>query len=141
MAITGKVAKILNARELIINQGSEAGVELEMEFKVFEERVDIMDPDTGDSLGTLDMEKIRIKISDVHPRFAIGRTFETYQTRPSLLDPSYLRALTSGGIRKVRTLRTQGDATVTTDENVAKVSPGDPVVHMEGGINAKVAKS
>ena len=45
MAIEGKVAKVLDARALIVNRGSLAGVQPEMRFKVLEEEVDVMDPD------------------------------------------------------------------------------------------------
>ena len=137
MAVDGKVAKILNARELIINRGSEAGVEPDMKFKVLEERVEIRDPDTGNNLGTLEREKIRIRITEVQPKFAIGRTYETYQTSTGIFDSSVFSTLTlPSRVTKVRTLKTQGDPIVNSDENVATVSTGDPVVQIEGEPNS-----
>lgn len=133
MTIGGKVAKILNGRELIINRGSEAGVEPEMKFKVLEERVEITDPDTGNNLGTLEREKIRIRITEVQPKFAIGRTYETYQTSAGIFDSSVFSTLTlPRRVTKVRTLKTQGDPIANSDENVATVSTGDPVLQIEG---------
>jgi hypothetical protein len=78
MVIEGKVAVILNERELIINKGAEAGVKEGMKFKIVEPKVDIKDPDTGEALGTLTHEKIRVGIVEVQPKFSKARTYETF---------------------------------------------------------------
>ena len=46
MAIEGKVAAILNERDLVINRGSDSGVQEGMRFGVVEKDVPIVDPDT-----------------------------------------------------------------------------------------------
>lgn len=78
MSITGKVAAILNERELIINRGAEAGVKEGMKFRIVEPQVTIKDPDTGEALGTLAHEKIRVGIVEVQPKFSKARTYETF---------------------------------------------------------------
>ena len=78
MAIEGKVAGILHERELVINRGAEAGVKERMRFKIVEPQVDIKDPDTGEALGTVTHEKIRVEIVEVQPKFSKGRTYETF---------------------------------------------------------------
>ena len=76
--LTGKVAGILNSRELAINIGANAGVEVDMVFKVLGES-ELKDPDSGEDLGVVRYEKGRVKIVKVEEKFAIARTFETYE--------------------------------------------------------------
>ena len=75
--VRGKVAKVLSARRLVINRGSEHGVELGMRFRVLEE-LDITDPDTGDLLSDAPHEVIKVEVIDVEPRYAIAHTYEAY---------------------------------------------------------------
>jgi hypothetical protein len=76
--LTGKVAAILNSRELAMNIGANGGIEVGMVFRVLGEAV-LKDPDTGEQLGTVRHEKGRVKVTAVEKRFAIARTFETYE--------------------------------------------------------------
>lgn len=80
--ITGKVAAVLSERRLVINRGSEHGVEPGMRFRVLE-ALDITDPDTGERLGELPREVVRVAVIDVAPRYAVAHTFETYTLPPA----------------------------------------------------------
>lgn len=84
-AVDGKVAEVLNDREVVINRGEEHGVILGTRFKVVE-MVDIQDPDTGDELGAMIREKIRLKVVHVQPTLCIARTYQTYRRKPSSRD-------------------------------------------------------
>jgi hypothetical protein len=76
--ITGRVAAILNSRELVINRGELHGVRLGMKFGVLDQRgQSITDPETGDLLGSVLRPKVRIEIVRVEEKLAIGRTYET----------------------------------------------------------------
>ena len=77
-AIEGKVANILNKRELVMNVGRKDGVKEEMKFKVVY-NVPVKDPDTGEDLGEINREKIRVEVFQVEERFSLARTYETYQ--------------------------------------------------------------
>lgn len=77
--LTGKVAAILNSRELAINIGMNAGVEVDMVFKVLGE-AKLSDPDTNEQLGSIRYEKGKVKIVTVEEKFSTARTFETYVT-------------------------------------------------------------
>ena len=79
MGIEGKIAKILNTRELVLNRGSDDGVSVDMEFAVLEPRLSIVDPDTQELLGDLEREKVRVRVFETHPKFSLARTYETYQ--------------------------------------------------------------
>lgn len=137
MNILGKVASIMNEREVIINKGSDDGVEEGMTFRVTSEGVPVTDPDTGESLGVFIRDKIGIKISEVHPKFSVARTYETYTVQ----EPSSTLSLSRGGggrllqeVTRVRTLKTAGSipvqdksyASITDDESIVQV--GDPVI-------------
>lgn len=76
MAIEGKVAGILNIRELTINIGSNDNVSVGMKFKVLASSpLEIKDPVTGELLGTLDREKVRVKVAEMFEKYSICRTF------------------------------------------------------------------
>ena len=87
--IEGRVARILNERELVINRGSEHGVVLGMPFAVLaKESVDVTDPETGESLGALDRPKVRVQVTEVRERFAICETFELIEVKGNIISPS-----------------------------------------------------
>ncbi|MDA8125386.1 MAG: hypothetical protein M0009_09385 [Deltaproteobacteria bacterium] len=74
--IEGRVAAILNAHELAINIGSDAGVVLGMKFAILAESPMIVkDPITGKVLDQIDREKVRVEATEVRPMIAICRTF------------------------------------------------------------------
>ena len=73
--IRGSVAKILNAREVIINRGTEDGVEPGMRFTILDpEEDDVTDPETGEVLGVIHRPKLDVIVGRVEPRLAFART-------------------------------------------------------------------
>ena len=138
--IEGKVAKILNNRELVINRGSNDGVEFGMKFKIVEENEEILDPDTQESLGSIVREKIRVKIVHVQPSLSIGQTFETYrESTPSHFGSLFLGLGSSETVTKVRTL--SSSATTATDEKYATVRTGEKVVQVDENEETPVKQS
>lgn len=75
--LVGKIAKILNHRQMVINKGADDGVEASARFRVIED-IAITDPDTDEQLGSTPREVIRIEVIDVQQRFSIAQTYETY---------------------------------------------------------------
>lgn len=76
--LEGRVAQILNARELIINIGSEQGVRPGTKFAVLAESpIEVRDPTTGEVLDVVDREKVTVEAADIKPRITICRTFRT----------------------------------------------------------------
>lgn len=74
--LEGRVAQILNERELVINIGSEAGVSKGMKFAVLADTPrEIIDPVTKESLGLLDQEKVKVQAKQVLPKMAVCRTY------------------------------------------------------------------
>ncbi len=131
MSIRGKVAVILNGRDLVINKGSEDGIIEGMRFIVIQHDVPIIDPDSGSELGVLTREKIRVRVYEVQPKFSVAKTYETY----SAPDPSGDR-MGRGGIPRMVTrerrilTESSNPKTVTIDVTGSTVNIGDPVVQI-----------
>ena len=80
MAVEGKVAKILGNNEIVINRGSGAGVSQGMLFEIFApEGEEIWDPDTGETLGTVEDVKARAEVTEVKDRLAVARLHNTHE--------------------------------------------------------------
>jgi hypothetical protein len=78
MAVEGKVAKILGNNEIVINRGRNEGVRPGMLFEVFApEGEEVWDPDTGETLGTVEDVKANAEITEVKERLAVARLQNT----------------------------------------------------------------
>lgn len=133
--ISGKVAQILNARELVINRGAAAGVEVGMQFAVLNVNGgEIKDPDTGEILGEIDVPKVVVKVSRVAERLCVASTFRSYRTAAGALYGGMLDGLTRAPVTRYETLRTD-EATYKEelDEEDSYVRIGDPVVEYHDG--------
>jgi hypothetical protein len=74
--IRGKVARILNSKELALNLGAEDGVRIGMYFDILDPiGEDITDPDTGEVIGSLERPKVRVKIIRVQERLSVATTY------------------------------------------------------------------
>ncbi len=77
MAVEGKVAKILGS-EIVINRGRREGVRRGMLFEVFApEGEEVWDPDTGETLGTVEDVKAQAEVTEVKDRLAVARLQNT----------------------------------------------------------------
>jgi hypothetical protein len=137
--IEGKVARILTARELVINRGSEAGVEVGMRFAILNRKGrEIIDPDTKEVLGSVELPKTFVKVIAVEPKLAVARTFREfhYPGVRGLGDTAFsLSALMTGKPERteVETLKTDETRMKDEmDEADSFVKTGDPAVQMVG---------
>jgi hypothetical protein len=96
-----------------------------MRFAVLNPRgSEVRDPDTDEVIGSVELEKVVVKIVRVEPRIAVGRTFRTFS--------SGLFMLSIGGARQ-ETLRTdQATSRDELDPKDSYVNVGDPVVQVVG---------
>ncbi len=132
-AIDGKVAKILNSRELVINRGTEHGVKEGMRFEVIEELEEVLDPDTKVSIGTISRVKIRVKVAHVQSRLSIARTYETYVVPDSPLTAAFaLSSLVAQNVTKVKTIASasEGYSGTPYEEGKSFIQIGDKVVQI-----------
>ena len=83
--IEGKVAKIIDVYTVVINRGSEHGVEEDMRFVIYEPGDEIKDPDTDKSLGKFEHVKAKVEVTNVSEKFSTAKTYETHtMTMPAL---------------------------------------------------------
>ncbi|OBI82097.1 hypothetical protein A9X01_22405 [Mycobacterium asiaticum] len=95
--IAGSVARIEDEYTLIINRGSEHGLAPDMVFAVMADGGDeILDPETGGVIGELPVEKLRVKVVEVQPKFSRAVTFRTY-TPAKLQYPALTGLARAGG--------------------------------------------
>lgn len=71
-----KVAAIIDNRRLVLTGGSEAKLKLGDKFQIYApDGRQIKDPDTGDLLGSLEIEKMPVKVISVEEKFAVAETY------------------------------------------------------------------
>lgn len=75
--IQGKVAKVLSSEEIVINKGSVDRVQIGMVFDVRDDRLDeIIDPDSGESLGSIEGPEVSYEITRIGPRASLARRYK-----------------------------------------------------------------
>jgi hypothetical protein len=76
-----KVVKILSETEVVLGGGSTSGIQEGMEFVIYEDGDEIIDPETKESLGTLEVVKGYVTIVNVQPKLSIAKTHSRTITR------------------------------------------------------------
>src|SRR5690242_6972321 len=72
--VKGKIARIIDSKTVVINLGSEHGIDSDSIFFILGEPENIVDPDTKEVLGSVSVTKSRLKASQVFEKFTIART-------------------------------------------------------------------
>ena len=128
--IHGRVARVLNSQEVAINKGTSDGVRLGMIFSILSTKgAEIKDPDTDKLLGSVEVEKTRVRVTIVEERLSVASTFRTIRTNVggpglgivSLFEPPKWET-------HVETLKLEKAAKVELSESETFVRTGDPVV-------------
>src|SRR5258708_4141302 len=92
-----RVAAVLDRYQVVINRGRKHGVKLGQTFLVFSSGPEIIDPVTGDNLGSLELVKGRGKVIHLQDNLATLRSASTkgvYSSNPnpfSLGSPQLIR--------------------------------------------------
>jgi hypothetical protein len=141
--IRGKVARVLNSRELALNLGSEHGVRIGMFFDILDPKGDnITDPDTGEIIGSIERAKVRVKVVSVQARLSVASTYK--KERVNIGGSGSLVGFGSSGLSKLflppeyitqyETLKTQERTWEDLSEDESYVKSGDPVVEVQESI-------
>jgi hypothetical protein len=141
--IRGKVARVLNSRELALNLGSEHGVRIGMFFDILDPKGDnITDPDTGEVIGSIERAKVRVKVVSVQARLSVASTYK--KERVNIGGSGSLVGFGSSGLSKLflppeyitqyETLKTQERTWEDLSEDESYVKSGDPVVEVQESI-------
>ncbi len=130
--IRGKVARVLSVREVALNKGSADGVKIGMVFKIIRSQgSEITDPDTGEIIGSVELEKTSVNVTSVQERLSLASTFRTHKVNVggsgigfgSLFVPPKWET-------RVETLTTEGNLDEELPEEDFFVKTGDPVVQV-----------
>jgi hypothetical protein len=62
----------IQGKQVFINRGQDGGLEVGTVLKVFRPGIALIDPDTGESLGSAETEIGKIKVTRVNPKFTIA---------------------------------------------------------------------
>ena len=133
--IRGKVARILNSREIAINVGSDDGVSPGMYFDVMDQNSeDVRDPDTQEVLGSIRRPKIRVKITMVQKKLSLASTYKTRRVNVGGLGIEFTGLsrvlMPPKWVTKHETLKTEEKTWENLEEEKSYVKTGDPVVQV-----------
>ncbi len=131
--IRGKVARVLNSREIALNIGSVNGVTVGMYFDVMDiTGEDIEDPDTDEILGSIQRSKVRVKITHVQEKLSLASTYKTKRVNTGGSGPMSLSRflMPPKWVTKYETLKAEDKTWEFLSEQGSYVEVGDPVVQV-----------
>lgn len=78
LPVAGKVIRILNDREVVLNKGATSGLQEGDYIGIIDPATEnLQDPDTGEDLGGIRRYKVALRVSRVSERAAIAATYKT----------------------------------------------------------------
>ena len=120
-----KIVKIINEYKVVVNAGSRDSIQEGDTFAVFKTGQEVIDPETNESLGTLDFIKAKLRAVDVFPKMCIceNRDGELDETLQAIMTPPFTKRLPlnvdskdiSGGFESVDKKIKVGDLVRKTD--------------------------
>lgn len=96
MTSSYKIAKIISEYKVVVNAGSNNSIKENDILEVYQPGQEVTDPETGESLGTLDFVKSKLRVVDVFPKMCVCENRDKQKT--TLIDivqnfPSYQETL------------------------------------------------
>ena len=140
--IRGKVARVLNGQEIVINAGIVDGVTVGMDFNVMDTNgEDIKDPDTNEVLGSIERPKIRVRVIHAQEKLAVATPPPSKETNPDILTDLAASAIPTLGpiarslmspswVEKYERPRKTSQTSDALNEKDCLVNIGDPVVQV-----------
>lgn len=134
--VQGKVARVLNSRELAVNIGSDNGVQVGMYFDVLDPKGEnITDPDTGEVLGSVMRPKVRVKVTKTLERLSIATTYKKKVVNVGGRGAgiaSFAEALMPARyVNQFESLKTTEKTWEDLEESESFVKTGDPVIQVD----------
>ena len=136
--IRGKIARVLNAREIALNVGTDKGVTIGMHFDVMDAYEDISDPDTGELLGAIERPKIRLEITHAQEKLSVAKrcrtkriqSEKTAEVRIPAFGPFARALMPPSWVEKYENGSMLDDVIGDFNANGKQVKTGDPVVQV-----------
>lgn len=74
------VARVNSTTQLVLNVGQDDGVKAGDIFRIMsKDGIPINDPNTGEQLGLLPVEKGRVRVQTAYPKICVAETYRTYK--------------------------------------------------------------
>ena len=120
---------------MALNIGKEQGVKPGMLFSILSPKgLEILDPDTGDLLGQVELPKVQVKIVNVYDKISVAATYKTERVNVGGMAGPDVRKLFQPPQWETRyeTLKTKRVETAAEEPNDGDsyVATGDPVVQV-----------
>lgn len=77
ISVEAKVVKIVDDFKLAINKGSDDGITKNDIFIIFEKGEELFDPDTNQSLGFLEIPKLKMRVFNIQDKLTLLESMET----------------------------------------------------------------
>lgn len=119
VGLEASVARVNSTTQLVLNVGREHGIKPGDIFRIMSlDGIPVNDPNSGEELGILPVEKARISVESVYPRISIAETYRTYKIGGA--------SVLGGMFGPERTVKEEMDVEVSADYDVDKtVRVGD----------------
>jgi len=75
-----KIVKIIDEYNVVVNAGRNDGIDQSSLFEIYEPGSEILDPDTGKSLGALDFIKSTLEVVSLYPNMCLCTNNKTITT-------------------------------------------------------------
>lgn len=75
-----KIAKIIDEFKVVVNAGSNDFIKDGDFLEVYQPGQEVIDPDTGESLGALDFIKAKLRVVNVFPKMCVCENRDTERT-------------------------------------------------------------
>jgi hypothetical protein len=123
--LDAKVARVLSPTSIAINVGEDQGVD-QGDSVIVWRWVDVKDPDTGDILGSVRLQNLRLDVYDVQPRFCLARV-ETlgFGSIAGLFKPSKVIASSNQVLDQEQVRLAVGDAVTVMIDDSLLAATGD----------------
>ena len=120
--IRGKVAQVLDSRQVVLNVGSSRDVAVDMTFKVINPKgEEIRDPDTNQVLGSVESPKLLVRVIQVQDHLSVATiSAASPAVTPRSLGPFARTLMPPRWVDQYETLGT----------DTAQVNIGDPVIQI-----------
>lgn len=80
-----KIVKIIDEYKVVVNAGGNNFIQEGTILEVYEPGAEVIDPDTKESLGTLDFIKAKLRVVDVFPKMCVCENRETKKVSKFLI--------------------------------------------------------
>ena len=77
MSSNYKIVKIIDEFKVVVNAGSNNFIKENDALEIYQPGQEVTDPETGESLGTLDFVKAKLRVIDVFPKMCVCENRET----------------------------------------------------------------